>query len=471
MRAEVTTGSLNGPYKLSQPPEGTPDVSRRLPQRLGEFSTLSEALDYAARGETGFNFYSSRGELEKVLSYAELKDLSVRTAKRLVKLGLKRGDRVAVIADTHADFLSVFFGCQYAGLIPCPVPYNIFLGGKDAYVARIASMMRCAGAAVAIAAEELLEPVAAAAAQAGIGTVRTHSELAGIAEGGVKLSPFTPEEAAYIQYSSGSTSEPKGVLITQRSITSNARGILQHGLKITPGDRAFSWLPLYHDMGLVGFCIAPMMGQVSTDYLPTTAFARRPALWLKLMSDNRSTVTYSPTFGYQLAGRRLNGEAANLDLSALRVAGIGGDMVRPDVLDEFAERMKAANFDPAAFLPSYGMAESTLGIAFAEIDRPPEVDVIDRLPFKHYGRAVPANLKSRRNPELVRSFVICGKPLPGHEVVVVDKVGRPLGDRQVGRIVHQRSKPHGRLFRQRGSHEGRHAGQRVHGHRRHGISH
>jgi fatty-acyl-CoA synthase len=434
VRAEVTTGSLNGIHKLSQHLEGTPDVSRRLPQRLGEFSTLSGALDYAARGATGFNFYSSRGELEKVLSYAELKDLSVRTAKRLVKLGIKRGDRVAVIADTHADFLSVFFGCQYAGLIPCPVPYNIFLGGKDAYVARIASMMRCAGAAVAIAAEELFEPVAAAAAQAGISTVRTHSEIADIAEGGVKLSPFTPEEAAYIQYSSGSTSEPKGVLITQRSITSNARGILQHGLKITPGDRAFSWLPLYHDMGLVGFCIAPMMGQVSTDYLLTTAFARRPALWLKLMSDNRSTVTYSPTFGYQLAGRRLNGEAANLDLSALRVAGIGGDMVRPDVLDEFAERMKAAKFDAAAFLPSYGMAESTLGIAFAEIDRPPEVDVIDRLPFKHYGRAVPANLKSRRNPELVRSFVICGKPLPGHEVVVVDKVGRPLGDRQVGRL-------------------------------------
>ncbi len=117
-------------------------------------------------------------------------------------------------------------------------------------------------------------------------------------------------------------------------------------------------------MGLVGFCIAPMMGQVSTDYLSTTAFARRPALWLRLMSDNRSTVTYSPSFGYQLAGRRINGDAGSLDLSSLRVAGIGGDMVRADVLEEFAERMKVANFDAKAFLPSYGMAESTLAVSF-----------------------------------------------------------------------------------------------------------
>src|SRR5687767_12308394 len=367
--------------------ELTPRSNGELTQRLGDFSTLTEALDYAARGETGFNFYSSRGVLENVLTYARLREQAILTAKRLRALGLKRGQRVVVIADTREDFLSVFFGCQYAGLIPCPMPYNIYLGGKEAYVARIAGMMGCAKAALAIAPEELVELVSCAAEQAQIPQVRSHRDLL-FSDAEEEVEPCSAEEPAYIQYSSGSTSEPKGVLITQRAITANARAILQHGLKTRPDDRAFSWLPLYHDMELVGFCIAPMMGQVSTDYLSTTAFARRPALWLRLMSANRSTVTYSPSFGYQLAGRRINGDAASLDLSSLRVAGIGGDMVRIDVLDEFAERMRVANFDAKAFLPSYGMAEATLAVSFAELDKPVDVDMIDRLAFKHYGRAV-----------------------------------------------------------------------------------
>jgi fatty-acyl-CoA synthase len=416
-------------------PELTPRSNGELEQRLGDFSTLAEALDYAAQGQTGFNFYSSRGVLENVLTYARLREQSIATAKRLKVLGLRRGERVAVIADTHEDFLSIFFGCQYAGLIPCPVPYNIYLGGKDAYVTRIAGMMRCAGAAVAIAPEELVELITCAAKQAQVPQVCTYQELLDITTEGVDLAPFSADEPAYIQYSSGSTSEPKGVLITQKSITTNARAILQHGLKTRPDDRAFSWLPLYHDMGLVGFCIAPMMGQVSTDYLSTTAFARRPALWLRLMSDNRSTVTYSPSFGYQLAGRRINGDAASLDLSSLRVAGIGGDMVRIDVLEEFARRMKVANFDARAFLPSYGMAESTLAVSFAELDRPVQIDTIDRLTFKHYGRAVPVHGKVSRNQDKVRSFVVCGRPLPGHEVMILDDMGRVLGERKIGRIV------------------------------------
>jgi fatty-acyl-CoA synthase len=405
-----------------------------LPQRRGDFSTLAGALDYAATGETGFNFYSSRGYLDSTLPYHRLRRLSVRAARQLAAFGLKRGDRVAIIAETNEDFLSVFFGCQYAGLVPCPMPFSVYLGGKDAYVERIARMMASARPAIALTPEELFSAVADAAERAGVKQVLTQPEFSKTDEDDGDLSPFTAEEAAYIQYSSGSTSEPKGVLITQRSITSNARAILQHGLDVNAHDRGFSWLPLYHDMGLVGFCIAPMMAQLSCDYLPTTAFARRPALWLRLMSDNQSTVTFSPSFGYQLASHRINGDAGTLNLSSLRVAGIGGDMVRHELLEEFATRMKVAGFKSSAFLPSYGMAESTLAITFAPLGRPVRVDMIEQLPFKHFGRAVPARRKTHRAGESVRSFVVCGKPLPDHEVVVVDALGRPLPDRRIGHI-------------------------------------
>ena len=241
-------------------------------------------------------------------------------------------------------------------------------------------------------------------------------------------SRFGAAEEAYIQYSSGSTSNPKGVLISQKAIIANARGILREGLKLTPDDRAFSWLPLYHDMGLVGFCLSPMLGQVRVDFLATTSFARRPALWLKLMSDNSSTITYSPSFGYDLAARRINGEAVTLDLSRLRVAGIGGDMVRADVLENFGATLSVAGFRPQAFLPSYGMAETTLAISFVDPDKPIRIDMIDRHALKT--RAA----RFRPGASNARSFVVCGRPLAESTVEIRDERGAALGDRQVGRI-------------------------------------
>ncbi|HKQ95428.1 MAG TPA: fatty acyl-AMP ligase [Aestuariivirgaceae bacterium] len=401
---------------------------------FGDFETLSEALDYAARGETGFNFYSARGELEATITYRGLRALARDTAFRLLGLGLRRGDRVGIVAETGVDFMAAFFGCQYAGLLPCPLPYSMYLGGKDAYIERIAGMLSSAGAAAVVGPDDLSEHVSAAAAAAGVSVVRTFAELSRAPAARCDLVPSGRDEAAYIQYSSGSTSEPKGVLVTQRAITANAAGILTFGLHVRPGDRAFSWLPLYHDMGLVGFCIAPMMGQVSVDYLATTAFARRPALWLRLMSDNRTTVTYSPTFGYDLAGRRINGDARKLDLSNLRVAGIGGDMVRPDVLAAFAERLAVAGFRASAFLPSYGMAESTLAVSFAELDAPLKVDTVDQAHLKLSRRAVPAK-PGNGAQHRARTFVVCGRPLPGHEIVVVDDEGSRLEERQVGRVL------------------------------------
>jgi fatty-acyl-CoA synthase len=414
------------------PCAATPRANQSLAQNLGGFETLSEGLDYAARGETGFNFYSARGALEHVQPYGLLRQRALDCAAKLLSLNLGRGERVAVVAETGPEFMVVFFACQYAGLVPCPMPYSINMGGKDAYVDRVAGMLKAADAAIAITTADLIDPVTAAARRTGKARVFTHADIAALAPSDATLQPFGADDVAYIQYSSGSTSAPKGVLITQGAIIANTRGILRDGLRLTPQDRAFSWLPLYHDMGLVGFCLSPMMGQVTVDFLATTAFARRPALWLKLMSDNKTTMTYSPSFGYDLAGRRINGDAATLDLSAIRVAGIGGDMVRADVLRLFAEKLAVAGFNPTAFLPSYGMAESTLAITFVDKDAPIRIDTINRADYKFGRRAVPAN--DNADAALVREFVVCGKPLPGHEVVVEDDAGAALADRSIGRI-------------------------------------
>ena len=277
--------------------------------------------------------------------------------------------------------------------------------------------------------------VSEAAQTAGVGIVLSHDELAALPETGVDLVPFGPDEIAYIQYSSGSTSNPKGVLVTQKSITTNGRGILVNGLNTGRSDRAASWLPLYHDMGLVGFCIAPMLGQHSVDYLATTAFARRPVLWLKIISDNKCTITFSPTFGYDLAARRVNGSAGDYDLSSLKIAGIGGDMVRPDVLQFFSEKMAPAGFDPRAFIPSYGMAESTLAVTFVATDELYQVDCIDQAQAKLWRKAVPASDEIRQKSDRARSFVVCGKPLPGHEIEVRDDDGKVLDDRSIGHVM------------------------------------
>jgi fatty-acyl-CoA synthase len=410
----------------------TPRANRDLEQKLGGFATLAEGLDYAARGLTGFNFYSSKGVLAHVLPYAELRRMALTTARKLVSLGLKRGDRVAVVAETGPEFMAVFFGCQYAGLVPCPMPYTMYIGGKDAYVERIAGMLRAAKACAVITPADLEDYIRSGAEAAGVATVVTHEGLAAQPESLTKLEPFRTDDVAYIQYSSGSTSDPKGVLITQKAIVANTQGILRDGLRVTKADRAFSWLPLYHDMGLVGFCLAPMMGQVTVDYISTPSFARRPALWLRLMSENKCTVSYSPSFGYDLAARRINGEAVSLDLSSWRAAGIGGDMVRADVLAHFGETLSVAGFKANAFMPSYGMAESTLAVSFSDVAAPIRIDTINKQAYKTMGRAVPASADGPG--DAVRSFVVCGKPLPGHDMVVRDDQGRALKDREIGRI-------------------------------------
>jgi fatty-acyl-CoA synthase len=252
------------------------------------------------------------------------------------------------------------------------------------------------------------------------------------------LKPSNPEELAYLQYTSGSTRFPRGVMITQKAVLNNLIIILKYGLRIRPGDRAVSWLPYFHDMGLVGLLLAPMASQVTVDFLNTRDFAMRPRLWLKLMSENRATISFSPPFGYDLAARRLRDDDVDgYDLSSWRVAGVGAELIRTGSLDYFADRLAPSGFDRRAFLPCYGMAECSLAVSFGALDKGFQEDHVDADQLAEHQKAVAAIPDGRNGDERVNTFINCGAPLPGYEIEVRDPGGHALPERQCG-ILHVR---------------------------------
>jgi fatty-acyl-CoA synthase len=406
-------------------------VTPTAPQRAlrhADFATLTEALDYAAAGETGLNFHDLRGGLLRAMPYAELRQAAQSLAARLLAGGLTPGDRVGLIADTTPEFVESFFACQYAGLIAVPMPLPAPLGGRAAYVEHIGRMLTAAAAAAVIAPSTYEAWVAEAAVAAG--GVRTLSlEALPESAGAAELPTIASDATSYLQFSSGSTRNPAGVVVTHRALMANAQGITRDGLKIQPGDRAVSWLPLYHDMGLIGFLLGPVTSQMSADLLPTAAFVRRPLLWLDLIARNGGTISYSPTFGYDLCVRRADAAPALPDLSTWRIAGVGGDMVRPGPLNAFAERFARVGYRREAFVASYGMAEATLALTFAPLDRGLVEDTVDvaRMEREAMADAGPGE-------GAARSFVRCGPILPGHELEVRDEAGGALPERRVGRI-------------------------------------
>ncbi|GAA0604668.1 fatty acyl-AMP ligase [Craurococcus roseus] len=417
-------------------PLGPTPTEAGLPRRFGVFATLPDALDYAADGATGLNFHDGKGRLAAALPYRSLRSRALSLARRLLRAGLVRGERVCIVAETHPDVVAAFFACQYAGLVPALLPLPPAFGGKDAYVEHLRRLVAAARAAALFVPGPLVDWLAPSAREAGLKAFGAVADLPPEApeEEDAPLSPSRPEEIAYLQFSSGSTRFPTGVAVRQRALMSNVEGILRHGLRVRPDDRAVSWLPLYHDMGLVGFLLAPLAGQVTVDLLPSQEFARRPHLWLRLISANRGTLSYSPSFGYELCvrrGRNAATAAGPLDLSGWRAAGIGGDMIRPAVLSRFAETFAPDGFRAGSFVPSYGMAEATLAISFAPLGSGVRADTVDLDRLEREGVAAPPATGSRR----VRSFVLCGPPLPATELEIGDAAGSPLPERRVGRIL------------------------------------
>jgi fatty-acyl-CoA synthase len=406
-------------------------TSDALPQRRSDFATLGDALDYAALGQKGFNFHDARADLVRAYPFSELAADARRHAAHFIAEGVKPGDRIALIAETGAGFAAAFFGAIYAGALPVPLPLPTSFGGREAYVDQIRVQLTSCDPLMLLSPPGLHDIVKDAAT----GLCAAHDWeqwFAGEAPA-VELPKAKPTDIAYLQYSSGSTRFPHGVAVTHEALLANlsAHATCTHAAE---GDRVVSWLPWYHDMGLVGCMLAPMSNQISVDYLATEDFARRPLSWLTLISRNPdASLSYSPTFGYDICARRISPSipvAERYDLSRWRVAGNGADMIRPEVMQAFVDTFAPAGFKASAFLPSYGLAEATLAVTIMPVGEGIQCDLIDERTLS--GATEPR--ADHRLPTRYRAIVNCGKAVPGLTIEVRGEDGQVLPDRKIGRV-------------------------------------
>ncbi|MBS7670759.1 fatty acyl-AMP ligase [Croceicoccus gelatinilyticus] len=400
-----------------------------LPRRLADFDTFADAIDYAAKGNRGLNFHDPRGKLTRVYTYAELREDSLAMARRLVAAGIKPGDRVALIAETGTDFAALFCGTVYAGAWPVPLPLPTSFGGKESYIDQLAVQLQSSDPTVLFYPAEIAAMTEAAAQRQGCQSIDWNSFGEREAPE-VELPQLSPDDICYLQYSSGSTRFPHGVAVTHRALLSNLASH-SHGMCLAENDRCISWLPWYHDMGLVGCFLSLIANQVSGDYLKTEDFARRPLAWLDLISRNEGdSISYSPTFGYDICARRISSQsnvAERFDLSRWRLAGNGADMIRPDVMQGFVDAFAEAGFKANAFTPSYGLAEATLAVTIM----PPGEGIRVELVEEERLSGTPRDLS---RPARYRAIVNCGKAVKDMEVVIRGEDGHELPDHHIGKV-------------------------------------
>ena len=411
------------------PAGATPTIDALLPRRIADFDTISEALDYAATGRRGLNFHDARGSLVRAYPYSELRGDALANANRFIGFGIAPGDRIALVAETGPEFAAAFFGAVYAGAWPVPLPLPTSFGGRQAYVDQLKIQLKSGDPSLFLVPPELADMAVEAA---GGVPVRTWEQVAGLPADSHELPSAQPDAIAYLQYSSGSTRFPHGVAITHRGLLDNLRA---HGLglDIQDADRCISWLPWYHDMGLVGCLLSPLALQVSCDYQKTEDFARRPLAWLDMISRNPgNSISYSPTFGYDICARRMSSQTRaedRFDFSRWRIAGNGADMIRPDVMQAFVDAFAGAGFNAAAFCPSYGLAEATLAVSLMPPGEGIRIELVEEAELSG-GECD----EDDRRPRRYRAVVNCGVPVTGMEVEVRSEGGSPLPDRGIGRI-------------------------------------
>jgi fatty-acyl-CoA synthase len=374
--------------------------------------TLRAALAAAAGGEAVYTFLTSGGATYR--PYADIALAASGVARALLDAGLRRGDVVAIVIGDAEAFLTTIFGASIAGLVAASMhpPLTVTDGARA--IALIAPALRTAAVRAVITTKSLVAAFSDARAACPALSMILAAEDLRFSVDALPDVTISEDDIAFVQFTSGSTSAPKGVVVTHRNLSANVNAINGPcGLATTGTDVGVSWLPLSHDMGLVGMAIAPVYASRPVVLMPPQMFVKRPVEWLRAIARYRATVSFAPNFAYDLCARRVKErDLDGLDLSAWRVAGCGAEPIHAATLRAFATKMAPAGFRDTSFLPSYGLAEHVLAATFAPRERTLRVENVS-------GRPV----------------VSCGSPLPDHAVRIVDETGRVRPDGEVGEIL------------------------------------
>ena len=429
----------------SQASRTEPDLFRKVPhlaetatQRGSDLAcdTVAEALTRTVERwpDKGFTFYDLAGN-STTLSFAEIERRSSRIAGALQSLGLKKGDTLGLLLIEPERFVLTYLAALRVGVVAVAMPLPTTLGRMGAFLERTAAMSRIADCRVLVVSPRL--------ARLGGRLQKIRPDLRDIVmvedlqaqEQSPDWPAISSEDVAHLQFTSGSTTEPRAVRVTHSCLLANAEAITAPDqLDMSPTrDVCLTWLPMYHDMGLVGFLVVTLCVGVPVVFLPTLSFLRQPAAWLAAMHDHRATVSFAPNFAFSLVLKKTDDEEISTwDLSRVRLLGCGGEPINPDVARRFSDKFHALTGLPkTAFRPVYGAAEATLVMTLTPLENGMVTRRVDQKSFELEDRAEPAGDHARASVE----HVSCGRCVPGHEIAVVDSAGRPLPERRQGRIL------------------------------------
>jgi 1-acyl-sn-glycerol-3-phosphate acyltransferase len=392
--------------------------------------TLTEVLDWHVKehGERVHAVLWHDIGVETKLTYRELADRARVAAQGLMRAGLQPGERVAIMLPTGFEFFAAFFGVLYAGGVPVPIYPPARPSQIEEHLNRQAGILRNAGASLLIAPPEA--SAIARLVKLQVEGLRDVVSPESLSQGRASEGPGVPPAAtALIQYTSGSTGDPKGVVLSHANVLANIRA-MGGAMDASPADVFVSWLPLYHDMGLIGAWLGSLYYAARLVVMSPLTFLVRPEQWLWAIHYHRATLSASPNFGYGLCLNKIDDDAIKgLDLGSLRMVFNGAEAVSPDIIRQFTARFAKYGFKAEALVPVYGLAENAVGLAFPARVRAPVIDRVDRAALSGRARAVPAASGDANALEIVA----CGSPLPGHEIRIVGATGE-LGEREEGQL-------------------------------------
>jgi fatty-acyl-CoA synthase len=419
------------------------NVERRVSELLKTPQTLRDAIEkMTMNNKTTFSFLSDTTSEVKRLRFAELAQEAKRLSAQLTKEGVRQNDAVALVLSDPLEFIVSFLGISYLGAVAVPIYPPAVAGKIDSYIESTSKILLSCKARCVMTCPKLKTVLWSAVKS--VRSVRkvlvaeemisSSNKQSAISVASVATIPpsVSLDDVCFIQYTSGSTGDPKGVCVTHRSLFENSSAFLE-AIDCQPGrDKGVSWLPLYHDMGLIGFVLGPILREIDVHFIPTLCFLKDPSIWLRSVSEEKGTITFAPNFAYGLVSKKTSAaEIEKLDLSTLRVAGCGAEPVQIATMRSFEKAFAPAGLATGVLCPSYGMAEATLAISIHSPGSFLRVDRVDRRIFEEEKRAVPA---SSDNPDVLE-FVTCGNPLAFHEVGIRDPEGGLCSERNVGEIV------------------------------------